>query len=102
MPLSDWKVKVTGEVVRVDREDVDKSGRNPKYFYTFVVRPTALDAVPAGAVVPAELPIRVKGIELERITESPPKAGDRVVMTARASGPKPTFFYLTALETPPA
>ena len=97
MPIGDWMLKVTGEVVRVEREDVDKSGRNPKYFYTFVVRSSALDAVPPGVVVPDEVPIRVKGAELERLTESPPKAGDRVVMTARASGEKPRTFYLVSL-----
>ena len=98
MTIGDWKLKVTGEVVRVERENIDKSGRNPKYFYTFVVRSTALDAVPEGAVVPDEVPIRVKDVELERLTDSPPKTGDQVVMTARASGPRPQTFYLTAIE----
>lgn len=96
--IGDWTVKITGAVVRVEREDTDKSGKNPKYFYTFVVAPRDLTGVPKGAELPTELPIRIKGSELERLTETTPVAGDQVVMTAKASGARPRTFYLTAIE----
>jgi hypothetical protein len=96
--IGDWQVKVTGAVVRVEREDVDKSGKNPRYFYTFVVAPSGLDGVPAGAELPVELPVRIKGAELEALTKKAPKAGDKVVLRARASGARPKTFYLVAIE----
>jgi|GEM_PF-2146234 len=95
--IGDWQLTATGEVVRVDREDLDKSGHNPRFMYTFVVRPVQLDGVPTGATVPAEVPFRIKGSELTALIPTQPQAGDRVVMSARASGAHPQTFYLTAV-----
>ena len=103
MTLGDWNLTVTGDVVRIDRENLDKSGRNPKWVLGFVVRadgPDAIDA-PAGATLLDELVIRCRDVELARLTDAPPAAGDRVEMTARASGPRPAMFYLTAVRRLP-
>ena len=97
--IGDWTLRVTGEVVRVDQENVDKSGRAPRYFLTFHVKPGALADVPDGAAAPALVPIRIKDVELARLTAQPPKVGDQVVMSARASGAKPASFYLTAVAS---
>ena len=51
------------------------------------------------AAVPALVPIRIKDVELARLTAQPPKVGDQVVMSARASGAKPASFYLTAVAS---
>ena len=59
MRSGDWAVTIAGEVVRVEREDVDKSGRNPKYFYTFVLRPIAPFDAPPGTTLPAEPAFRM-------------------------------------------
>lgn len=75
--IGNWTLRVTGEVVRVDQENVDKSGRAPRYFLTFHVKPGALADVPDGAAVPALVPIRIKDVELARLTAQPPKVGDR-------------------------
>ena len=96
--VGDWTLKVVGEVVRIERENVDKSGRNPRYFLTFVIRPEQVDGVPEGAAVPAEIPIRIKDAELARMAPTPPAEGSRVVMRAKTNGPAPTSFYLTAVE----
>lgn len=96
--MPDWTVRVAGEVVRVERENVDKSGRNPQFFLTFVVSPSELGELPPGAQVPSEIPVRIKDRELARLTDKVPDVGDRVVMTVRANGPVPRTFYLTAIE----
>jgi hypothetical protein len=94
--LGDWVLRATGEVVAIDREDIDKSGRNPKYMLTLRLRPSSVEA-PEGATVPAEIPVRIKDAELARKTATPPLVGDRITVTARASGPRPATFYLATL-----
>ena len=96
--LGDWTLTVTGEVVRVDRENIDKSGRNPRYMLSFVVRPEQLDAA-AGATLPDELAIRIADRELPRLGAEP-RVGEKVTMTARASGPRPATFYMQTLSRP--
>lgn len=102
--LGDWTLTVTGEIVRIDGENTDKSGRNPRWVRSFVLRadgPGSIDA-PAGATLPAELAIRVADRDLARLTDSPPAVGDRVEMRGRASGPRPATFYLTSVRRLPA
>ena len=95
MSLGDWTLTVTGVVRRIDRENTDKSGKNPKYTLSIVVEPETIDS-PSEATLPVELAIRIADRELPRLGGEP-KVGERVTMTARASGPKPATFYLTAI-----
>ncbi len=94
--IGDWTLRVTGEVVAIEREDLDKSGRNPKYLLTFRIRPSAIEK-PDGATVPAEIPVRIKDVELARKLATPPAVGERVIVTARASGPRPATFYVASI-----
>lgn len=98
MSLGDWTLTVTGEIVRIDRENIDKSGRNPRYVLSFVVAPETHDA-PAEATLPAELAIRIKDSELAALAPAEPRIGQRVTMRARANGPRPATFNLTAIDT---
>ncbi len=98
MSIGDWTLSVTGEIVRVDREDIDKSGKNPKFNISFVLRPSAVEGVPAGAIVPDEIPIRVRDRELSAMTKATLEVGDCVVMQAKTNGPKPSVFNMTAVE----
>lgn len=98
MALGDWTLTVTGVIARIDREDLDKSGKHPRFMLSFVVTPAHLDA-PAEATLPAELAIRIADRELARFGPEP-KVGETVTMTARASGPRPATFYLSGLTRP--
>ena len=93
----DWNLIVTGHIVRVAKQDVDKTGRGQKFFYEFLVRPESVER-PPGVALPTELLIRVKDVELQRITGEKLSVGDRVFMSARANGPSPTLFYMTAVK----
>jgi hypothetical protein len=93
----DWTLTATGEVTRIDRENIDKSGRNPRFMLSFVLRTETLDA-PEGTTLPAELAIRIADRELARLSPTTPAVGERVTMTARANGPRPTSFYLTSVR----
>jgi hypothetical protein len=95
--VGDWVLRGTGDIVAVDREDLDKSGKHPKYMLTFRVKPVELD-IAAGATVPAEVPVRIKDSELARMSPVAPAVGDRVRLAAKASGPRPATFYLTSIE----
>ena len=96
--LGDWTLGVRGEVVRVERENIDKSGRNPRYMLSFVVRPQQVEA-PAGATLPAEIAARIAEHELPRLGPEP-RVGEKIIITARASGPRPATFYLQTLARP--
>lgn len=96
-PVGDWVLSVTGEVVAIEREDLDKSGKHPKYMLTFLIKPVECD-IAEGATVPAEIPIRIKDLDLARLAKVAPAVGDRVRMTARASGPTPATFALKTVE----
>jgi hypothetical protein len=95
--VGDWILGVTGEVVAIDRENLDKSGRNPKYMLTFRIKPAEVE-VADGATVPDEIPVRVKDLDLARLAKVAPAVGDRVRMTAKASGPRPATFQLKTVE----
>ena len=97
MTLGDWTLTVTGEVTRIDRENIDKSGRNPKYLLSFIVKPETLDA-PAEARVPAQVQFNSHERDLAQLTPTPPRVGDRVVMRGRGNGPAPAVFLLTSVE----
>lgn len=94
--IGDWTLRVTGEVVAIEREDLDKSGRNPRYMLTFRIRPSSVDK-PDGATVPDEIPVRIKDVELAKKLAPAPAVGDRVTVTARASGPRPATFYVASV-----
>ena len=96
MSLGDWILEVTGVVRRIDRENTDKSGRNPRFTLSIVVAPERVVAPPE-ATLPVELAIRIADRELPRFGAEP-KVGERVTMRARANGPTPSSFYLTALS----
>jgi hypothetical protein len=95
MPLGDWTLTVTGTVLRIDRENIDKTARNPKFMLSIVVDIEQIDA-PAEAILPAELAVRIADRELPRLGGEP-QVGERVTMRARASGNAPSTFYLTEL-----
>lgn len=98
MSLDDWDLAVTGTVTRIDRENLDKSGRHPKYMLSLVIAPAALPRLPDGASLPAELAVRVKSVDLPKLTPDEIAVGDRVELTARANGPTPATLRLTAIK----
>src|SRR5262249_33730372 len=95
MSLGDWELEVTGVVRRIDRENTDKSGRNPRFTLSIVVEPERVVAPPE-AKLPVELAIRIADREIARFGGEP-AVGARVTMKARANGPNPATFYLTAI-----
>jgi hypothetical protein len=98
MTLGDWELHVTGTIARIDRENLDKSGRHPKYLLSLVVTPAKVPVLPEGAMLPAELAVRVKSIDLPKLTPDELEPGDQVELTARANGPEPTTLRLTAIK----
>jgi hypothetical protein len=91
----DWTINATGTIVHVDKENVDKSGRHPKFVYQFLIHTETAEATLAGAHLPTDLAVHVRDQELLRIAGELLVVGDRVAIAARANGPNPAFFYLT-------
>jgi hypothetical protein len=98
----DWSLIVTGRIIGVGKEDVDKTGQHQKFFYEFLVRPDSVERPQVTASLPDEYAIRVKDADLHQLTSEMLAVGDRVVMTVRANGPRPTLFYLTAVKKLPS
>jgi hypothetical protein len=94
----DWSITITGDIVSINQEDVDKSGRHPKFFYEFLVWAESTDGWSGASRAPAEFRIRIKDVEFKRLTKEMLAVGDRVIMTARANGPNPSLFYLTEVK----
>lgn len=90
--IGDWELRITGEVVRIEKDDIDKSGKNPRYVLRLFVEGEP-QGVPEGAVVERPVPIRIKESELKVAVS----VGARLQITARASGPKPTSFYASSI-----
>lgn len=98
MASGDWTCTVTGDVASVERENVDKSGRNPKYFYQFVVNAVAVADLPEGRHLPPQVTFRVAGADLERMKAAPPEVGEHVIITARGNGPSPELLAVAGLK----
>ncbi|MFT3710560.1 MAG: hypothetical protein QM817_23290 [Archangium sp.] len=90
--IADWELQITGEIVRIEKDNIDKSGKNPRFVLTLFVEgePTG---IPEGAVVARPIPIRIKESEL-KVSVS---VGARLQITARASGPRPTSLYASRI-----
>ncbi len=89
-----------GTISKVDRENIDKSGRKAKFMFTYTLDPERTAGAPEGTSLPAELTLRAKSIELQRFTGSadPFATGDRVEVTVRAADAAPSSFYITAAK----
>jgi hypothetical protein len=97
----DWSLSVTGEIVRIDKQDVDKTGRARKFFYEFLLRPESAALREGAPEVGTEILVRIKDLELRRLTRETLEVGDRVIMTVRGSGDHASPSYLTAVEKLP-
>ncbi|HTJ40581.1 MAG TPA: hypothetical protein VL463_00745 [Kofleriaceae bacterium] len=96
MAQGDWSLTVTGTVARVDRENIDKSGRNPRFNLSIVITPEALDA-PKGVTLPVELVFRIAERDLAK-HGAEPKVGEKITVTGAANGPKPRLFSIATIK----
>jgi hypothetical protein len=98
--IGDWSLSVTGTIARVESQDIDKSGRNPKLSLDYYVRPDVPDAVvhPPGTTLAPEIQFRVAERDLRAMSKATFEVGDRVTMTGRSNGPRPALFRLSAVE----
>lgn len=96
--IGDWKLTVTGTIVKVEERDVDKTGRHKKFFYAYLVQPDSMERPPGDVKIPSPVPFTIKDQELPRLTTETLAVGDRVVMSGNASGPAPASFYLTSIK----
>lgn len=96
-----WELAATGTVVRVEREDRDKTGRGQKVTYVFFIKPEVVHAGRPDAKLGEEIAFRALDTDLAKLTPDPPKIGDRVKMTGRGDGRTPDSFYLLAVHRSP-
>ena len=96
-PFDDyWTLTLTGTVQQFTRENIDKSGRNPRYNVSIHVAPVTLNRPDGDVVLPSVIPLRYKlrgadpyaGLEI----------GANVKVEASCYGSTPQVFHLRHLE----
>ncbi len=95
-----WMLEVRGTVVKVERKNIDKSGRNPKWMISFWMEcdPPATAALPPGYTLTQEIRWKVKSTRLKEWEQSEPVVGDRLQLTARGYGLSPELFGVFSLR----
>lgn len=95
-----WSVTVTGTITRIERQNVDKTLRNPKWFVDIYVEPTKVEA-PEGKTVVGEVQFMAKESELLPMLDgTSPKEGDQFVGIGRTTDDQSNVFELTGAELP--
>lgn len=96
-----WSATVTGTVVRVERQNVDKTLRNPKWFVDIYVEPTKVEAPEGKSVAEGEIQFSAKETDLLKMTGGTlPKEGDTFVGTGRTTDDVATVLELTGADLP--
>ena len=95
-----WRIVVVGTVLSVTRENIDKSGRNPKWKISFTmdVEPPNPTLLPSGYEITSNVFWSVKSNDLNRMNQDEPKPGDRLKVTGQADGVSPKSFGVKGLE----
>ena len=88
-----WQLTVIGNILGVNRVDVDKTGRHRKFFYEYNLEPVSYQHIPSSAQLPDTLLIRISDKDFQNLGLEILAVGDFVELIVTAHGPKPTSFY---------
>ena len=95
-----WTVTVTGTVTSVERKNVDKTLRNPKWFVDIYLEPTKVQG-PPGKVAEGEIQFAAKESDLLPMVGGVlPKEGETFVGTGRTTDDVASVFELTGVGVP--
>ena len=94
-----WLVEVTGTVVRVERLNLDKSGKNPKWMISFWMdcEEVEPEKLPQGFLL-QEKEWKVKDFILKKWQEAEPVVGERLKVTGSGLGTAPSRLEVTSLS----
>lgn len=95
-----WRIEVEGTVLSVNRENIDKSGRNPKWkiSFTMQVESPNPELLPPGYELTDQVPWSVKSTDLARMNQEEPRVGDRLRVTGQGDGLAPRSFGVKGLS----
>ncbi len=97
--MDDWRIAATGVVAQVRRQDLDESGRNPRFKLYLTLRPTVPPVAEApDANLAPELTFGIRETELRRLSMRAPREGELWHFGGRASGQRPAHIILTSLS----
>lgn len=90
-----WTATVTGTITGIDRDNVDKSGKNPKWLIRIHVEPTKVEA-PPGKTLVGEVEFLTRESELLPMLDGTmPKVGDVFVGTGTVANDDTNMLQLT-------
>jgi len=101
MNQGEWKLSLLGVIERVERINLDKSGRNPRYKIQFHVRPIEVLEARDGMELPEDdAAVRFGAIEhrYKNVTGEVPVEGHRVRISGVATGIIPAHVALEEIE----
>jgi hypothetical protein len=93
-----WTLQITGVVLRVRRQDLDKSGRNPKYMVRIQLNVEEFDD--AGAGLELDSPARMQAWEKDIVgyLGRPLEVGDRIVVRSFSLEKRPYILRIENAE----
>lgn len=93
-----WTITVIGEVTRLHKINVDKSGRHPKYMVQIQMKVESVDD--AGAGIELESPILLQGRETEVVNylKRLPTVGERLVVQSYGLEKRPRLLSINGAK----
>lgn len=93
-----WTATVVGRIIKLSRNNVDKSGRNPKWFINIVVEPVEIEA-PHGKTLVGDVEfLTTESDLLPRLGGRMPMVGDLLAGTGRATDAQTSTLLLTGAK----
>ena len=93
-----WVISVTGVVKRVSKTDVDKSGRNPKYTYSFTVEKETASCENCEFKLEEKIRFSVKEKQMIQALGREIKQGDRIEVTSTGLERRPRIFFVSMIS----
>lgn len=101
MASGEWKLTCVGTLERIERQDLDKTKRNPNIKFVFHVRPDEMEAELEGVAMPESLRFGIMEKDLRRAGSGRPAEGMRLSLEGLATGVRPVLVSLKRFEILP-
>lgn len=101
MSSGEWKLSCVGTLERIERQDLDKTKRNPNLKFIFHVKPDQMEAEQEGVAMPESLRFGIMEKDMRRAGTGKPAEGMRLALEGTATGVRPVLVSLKRFEILP-
>ncbi len=93
-----WQIKVKGEVARISKIDVDKSGKNPKYMVRIRLNVESMDDGGFGVELMPQMQAQGKETNLLQQIKQLPTVGEHIVIHSSGFDKRPSLLNINHIE----